>query len=391
VKDSLRILMLNMEYPPVGGGSSPVTRGLARGLVARGHRVDVVTMGYRDLPREEDDAGVQVFRVAGLRSRLEVSRTHELLLYAWLALRTARRLSRAAPYDICHAHFVLPTGMVPFALRRERDFPPYVITSHGSDIPGHNPDRFTRLHRFTPPLIRRILRASSGVLVPSAALERLIRQRFPDVAPGLVQIANGVDADRFEPCAKESRILLATRLIRHKGVHQVLEALATFPDHGHQLDVAGDGPERATLERQARRSGVPARFHGWLARTELDRLFERSRIFVLATASDNFPVSLLEAMAARCAIVATRAGGCPEVVGDAALLVDPGDVGGLRDALQALIRDPALAQELGERAQRRVRERFAWPAIVAHHEQVYRAVLAAGATSDQGRATGFQR
>ncbi len=374
--DRLRVLMLNFEYPPLGGGGSPVTRGLSRALVARGHQVDVVTMGFRGLPRQEQDAGARIFRVSGLRSRVELSHVHELALYVWAAIHRSRALAAAVRYDVCHAHFLLPTGVVAYALRRSPAFPPYVVTSHGSDVPGYNPDRFTFLHRFTPPLIRRIARSSRAVIVPSAALEKLIVERFHDAVPSLVRIANGVDVDRFTPGLKERRILVATRLFERKGVQHVLEALAGISDHGHELDVAGDGPQRASLERQARLRGVPARFHGWLPRERLDRFFERSRIFVLATASDNFPVSLLEAMAARCAIVTTRAGGCPEVVGDAALLVEPGDVRGLRGALQVLVRDEALARDLGERAWRRVRERFGWAAIAERHEEVYRGALA---------------
>ena len=88
--DRLRILMLNLEYPPLGGGAAPVTRGLARALVSRGHAVDVVTMGYRGLPREETEDGVRIFRVPGIRSRLELSHVHELATYVWSGLRKAR-------------------------------------------------------------------------------------------------------------------------------------------------------------------------------------------------------------------------------------------------------------------------------------------------------------
>lgn len=169
--------------------------------------------------------------------------------------------------------------------------------------------------------------------------------------------------------------MVATRLFHRKGVHHVIEALAGIPDHRHQLEVAGDGPQRDELEQQASAAGVPAQFHGWLPSGPLNRLYEQSRVFVLASISDNFPVSLLEAMAARCAIITTRAGGCPEVVGDTGLVVEPGDVRGIRDALSRLIREPAFAEELGQRAARRVRELFGWSAIAAQHEAAYETVL----------------
>lgn len=384
----LRILMMNLEYPPLGGGAAPVTRGLAQALVRRGHQVDVVTMGYRGLPREEDDGGVRVFRVPGIRARVELSRVHELTTYVCNGLRKAQTLSRAAAYDICHCHFIIPTGLIPYALSRWGGFPPYVVTSHGSDVPRFNPDRFTMLHRVTPPILRRVLGGASAVIVPSAALERLILDQFAGHTPALTRIPNGIALDQFIQRPKESRVLVATRLFERKGVQHVIGALAHFAAHGHMLEVAGDGPQRAALEQQAGRLGVPARFHGWLAPASLYPLYERSRIFVLASSSDNFPVSLLEAMAAGCAIITTRAGGCPEVVGDTGLVVDSGDQQGLEGALARLILHPAFAEELGKRAARRARDQFGWPTIAARHEVVYaEAISGPGAPNLAGALT----
>ncbi|HET8625298.1 MAG TPA: glycosyltransferase family 4 protein [Gemmatimonadales bacterium] len=376
MSDPLDILMLSIEYPPVGGGASPLTRGLARGLAQRGHRVDVITMRQGRLAAEENDGAVRVFRVASLRARPERSRLHELAAYAIAATIRARGLIARRRYDVCHVQFVLPTGCVAYALRRHPNFPPYVITAHGTDVPGHNPHRFTGLHRFSPPIIRPILRGAAGLIVPSEALGQLVRNRFGEVVPPLIPIPSAVDAERFGERPKEARALVATRLNQGKGVHHVIEAMAALREHGYELDVAGEGPERSGLERLARERKVTASFHGWLPRASVDTLYERSGIFVLASAAENFPVSLLEAMAARCAVVATRVGGIPEVVGDTALLVEPNSGGALVEALRALMLNPAMARELGERAARRVRDRFGWSEAVLAHEAVYRAALA---------------
>lgn len=367
----MRVLCLNYEYPPLGGGSSPVTRRLSRALVERGHEVDVVTMGFEGLPRREVDGGVRVFRVAAFRGRKELSRVHELASYLPGAWARARRLHRERPYDVCHAHFLLPTGLVPYGLAGRGTFPPYVVTSHGSDVPGYNPDRFRLLHRLTPPLLERIGRRASAVIVPSEAQADLIRRRVPGLASRLLRIPYGVDTDGLRPESKERSILVATRLFERKGVHDVLEALRSGAGEGFRLHVAGDGPERGRLERLAEERGLAAEFHGWLDREPMDTMFRKARIFVLATTIDNFPSSLLEAMAAGCAIVTTRAGGCPEVVGDAAVLVEPGDVGALRRAIAGLVRDESRCRELGVRARARAVRRFGWDAVAARHEVAY--------------------
>lgn len=382
----MRVLCLNYEYPPLGGGSSPVTRSLSRALVARGHEVDVVTMGFEGLPRREADGGVRVFRVASLRRRKELSRVHELASYLPGAWARARRLHRERPYDVCHAHFLLPTGLIPYGLARSGTFPPYLVTSHGSDVPGYNPDRFRLLHRWTPPLLARIGGRAAAVVVPSEAQAELIRRRVPRLAPHLLRIPYGIDTDGLRPGPKERSILVATRLFERKGVHDVLEAVGSGARDGFRLHVAGDGPERDRLQRLAGERGIEVEFHGWLERDAMNAMFRSARIFVLATTIDNFPSSLLEAMAAGCAIVTTRAGGCPEVVGDAAVLVEPGDVGGLRRAIGGLVRDDARCRELGARARARATRMFGWDAIAARHEAAYRTACSTTSEPARGQA-----
>ena len=104
---------------------------------------------------------------------------------------------------------------------------------------------------------------------------------------------------------------------------------------------------------------------------EMTELYERSGIFVLPSESENFPVVLLEAMAAGLAIVTTGGTGCAEVVGDAALLVPPKDVGALREALQRLICNPGLRASLGAAARRRLVDNFGWPVIAQQYVALY--------------------
>ena len=371
----IRLLVVNYEYPPLGGGSSPVTLNLAKTLAAQGHEVDVVTTGFRHLPREENAFGVRVVRVRALRSRMELCHVHEMLSFVVAGSARVLSLCRQKDYDLCHVHFFVPTGLVAFLLHRQRGFPPYVVTCHGSDVPGYNPDRFRHIHRVTPPLLAGIGNAAEAVIAPSSAMEKLITRGIPGLKGPLRRIPYGIDAHDLTPAEKEPKILVAARLFERKGVREVIEALRELRPNGYSLEVAGDGPERGRLEALTRESGVPARFHGWLDREQMDELFARCRIFVLATRIDNFPSSLLEAMAAGCAIVTTRAGGCPEVIGDTGLLVDHGDSNQLRESLRALTSDPGLCRDLGARARARALGRFDWSTIAAAHEAVFREAI----------------
>ena len=97
----LKILTLNHEFPPVGGGASPVTFELCRSLVRKDHRVDVVTMRYKDTPKEECIDGINVYRTPALRKQANICHAHELATYLPGALPTSLRLARQLLMRLC--------------------------------------------------------------------------------------------------------------------------------------------------------------------------------------------------------------------------------------------------------------------------------------------------
>ncbi|MCZ6754641.1 MAG: glycosyltransferase family 4 protein [Gemmatimonadetes bacterium] len=358
---SRRILTLNYEYPPLGGGSSPVTAAICRELAAAGSDVDVVTMACRDLPRVERDGRVRIMRIPCLRSRLHICYPHELASYVVSAYFAARALLRQRRYDLVHAHFFFPSGVVAYLLHRTEGVP-YAVTAHGSDVPGYNPDRFTWLHRVLRPLWRAVLGRSSGVSSPTQSLAELIRDSGSPPEPVAI-IPNGIAADWAVPGDKEPMVLVAGRLFRRKGVQHVLQAIRRRPT-SWEVHVVGDGPYRQALEAMVPdRTGVT--FHGWLGNDtpEYRALYARASIFVMPSIVENFPIVLLEAMVTGCAILATDIPACREILGDAALYAAPGDADELSVLLHTLIEDHALRTDLGHRAHQRVLNRFTWDRV----------------------------
>jgi glycosyltransferase involved in cell wall biosynthesis len=127
-----------------------------------------------------------------------------------------------------------------------------------------------------------------------------------------------------------------------------------------RLLIAGDGGERERLERLASDLGVRAAvaFAGW--QTDLARLYATIDIVLLTSRNEGMPASLIEGMAAARAVVATRVGGVPELVADGqtGVLVSPGDIAAIADAMARLADNPALRRSLGEAARRAIGERF---------------------------------
>jgi glycosyltransferase involved in cell wall biosynthesis len=370
----VRILTLSYEFPPLGGGGSKVAQGLSAELVKMGHQVDIITMSYRDLPREEVVEGVRVRRVPCIRSKVDVSHPHELASYMVRAAPAALRQGSEQAYDILHCHFILPDGVAAL-LPSSRLGIPLVVTAHGSDVPGYNPDRFKFLHRLIAPAWRSVVKRIDRIVCPSHYLEQLLLSHEPTAATTV--IPNGFDLDRFTASRERSRrILVVTRMLERKGVQDVLRALAGT-DLGFEIDIVGTGPYLDTLVQLADALGVDAKFHGWLDNDsrELKDLFETSSIFVFPSHAENFPLVLLEAMAAGMAVITTNQTGCVEVVGDAARCVDAGDEQGIRDALTELTGNDSLRERLGAAARQRVEQHFSWQTVAGKHVDVFETLL----------------
>jgi glycosyltransferase involved in cell wall biosynthesis len=363
--------MLCYEFPPLGGGGSRVVDGLSRELVRNGHGVDVVTMGFRGLPRHEVVHGVNVHRVPCVRFKEHLCTMAEAAIFVVAALPGIKRLVARNNYDINHTHFILPDGLNAARIKRSTGLP-YVITAHGSDVPGYNPHRVRVTHRLLAPVWRRVTRDASCIVCPSRSLGELLARRDPDLES--IEIPYGFEIGRYQTEApRRRRILVVTRMLQRKGVQYLLQALdGTRLDH--EVHIVGDGPYLSTLKKQAAGCSTNVVFHGWLDNRSqrLNALYESSDIFVLTSEAENFPVSLMEAMAAGLAVLTTRGTGCAEVVGNTGVLVDPRDAAQLREALSGLTQNPDRCRELGRAARERVETEFAWPVVARRYEELYR-------------------
>lgn len=364
--------MLNHEFPPVGGGASPITFELSKQLVKMGHSVDVVTMHYRDLPRFETVDGVNIYRTPAIRKRPDICYTHELATYLPGALIKTVRLARREKYDIIHCHFIIPGGPLAW-LASKFARTPFIITCHGSDVPGYNPDRFKVMHKALLPSWRFLVRRTQLLTSPSESLKQLILKSCKDAR--ITVIPNGIYTERFAKGPKEKSILMCSRILPRKGFQYVIEAVKDMK-LDWQVHVVGEGPYLPDLKKLAEGSKTPIQFWGWLDNndTRFYDLFSKSAIFVFPSEAENFPSVLLEALASGMAIITSTAGGCPEVVGKAGLLVEPGDTEGIRKMLTKLIDSDQLRQQLGKQALEQARQ-FNWENIAQKYLNCYSQIL----------------
>ena len=366
----MKILMLNYEYPPLGGGAAPITKAIAEKLVDKNHEVDILTMGFRGLKDEEYINGVHIYRVPSLRKKQGTCTTHEMLSYCISAALKMPGMLKENRYDINHTHFIIPTGIVSNLFHTTI---PYLITTHGSNVPGYNPDRFGFQHMLIKPLWKKIVRNSACITSPTNYMKQLIQQNID--YKNIVIIPNGINPNSFSPKEKDNKILIVSRLLQRKGIQYVIEAMQDI--NSYNLVICGDGPYRKTLEKKAEKLKIQHKVHfrGFISNSELKNEYETSAIFVLPSISENFPVVLLEAMSAGCAVITSNTTGCREAVGNAGLLVEPDNSSDIREKILFLIKNDDIRKKLAQKSLERVQYELNWDILIKKYISCYENIL----------------
>jgi glycosyltransferase involved in cell wall biosynthesis len=376
----VRILIASGIFPPDIGGPATHVPLVARGLVARGHAVTVVTQ--RDgggAPETRPYRVVTVDRAQpGWRRRLQV-------------VRTLRRLARNADV-VLSAGLEFEAVLANGALRRplvhrvvgDRVWERAVVTGRVTEAfetfqTSRHGLRLATLRAFRSWSIRR----SDRVIVPSRFLARCVAGwGVPEER--LAVVRNGVeplDGLRPEAPPLDARPRLAThaRLVPWKRVDWLIDTLRSVDGAG--LLVIGDGPERERLAAHAGALGVARRvcFAGRCPRAEALALVAACDLFVLPSTYEGFPHAVLEAMSLGVPVVATAVGGTVEIVTDGVngRLVPAADPGALHEAIATTLAAPATRARLAAGG-RATAARFGIDAMVAGTEAVLAEAAARG-------------
>jgi glycogen(starch) synthase len=382
----MRLLFVNYEFPPVGGGAAYASFAIAREFAALGHQVDFLTAATPSTSRDEQVDGVRIFRVRCYRRNIHDIGFAGALSFIVFAAPRLRTLARSIPYDAYHYFFGLPTGILSCIPGPHRD-KPYVVSLRGSDVPGYNTDLST-FHRLALPITKRIWGGAYRVVANSQELRRLASAVMPqlriDVIPNGAQKTS---LTRDPHVANDGfRILTVSRLIERKGVDTLIEALARTGDARLSLDIAGEGPKWSTLRDLARVRGVAAqvRFHGFADRAMIASLHARADVFVLMSRAESCSMALLEAMAAGVPVIASHVGGNAELVTDDTngLLLPPEDVDGLARTLLRLVADTPLRERLAAAGRALIERQFDRAVLARSYAELFEQAIGGTGSAD---------
>jgi len=289
---------------------------------------------------------------------------------------------RRGRYDVVHTH-ISKAGLLGRLATRVVRVPVTVHTYHGiaNEIAGSG---------LKPALLRACERGCASLPDGKVSISQNLAEHIG--AAGILNsneiriIHNGIDLSHFSPTSPAPRpeALFGGRVVGtvgsltpEKSTADLLRAVAKLPPEMDDLLVCivGDGALRAELEAEAQRLGIEERvvFAGavedvrpWLAAFDL---------FVLPSRSEGLPGALMEAMALGCPVIVSAVGGVPEVIGDAGVLVEPGEVDGFATQIGRLLADREAAVALAEAGKVQVQE-FSLASMAAKTAALYEELLA---------------
>ncbi|MFA5841397.1 MAG: glycosyltransferase family 4 protein [Candidatus Paceibacterota bacterium] len=370
----MKILLINYEFPPLGGGAGNATKNIAREMSSLGHSVFVISTWFSGLPEEEVTDGYTILRVHSLRKKEDRSNIFEMFDFVRKVIGEKDKFVKNFKPDVIISFFAIPTGIIAYYFKKKYGIP-YILSLRGGDVPGFLPINLRYYHTISYPITNLIWENSSGIVANSKGLQKLAEKTSLRFNKKVEYISNGVNTEEFFPDLNKKdpetlNVIFVGRLTEQKGVIFLIKAIERLIKEDKSLrgvlkcDIIGDGPLRKSLEIEAENRDLQdnIKFYGWIHREELLFYYQKADVFVLPSYDEGMPNVILEAIASGLAIIATDIAGNEELVSDGVngfLYKEQSDLQGLIDKF---IKNHGLKHQFGASSLEKARE-FSWKSV----------------------------
>ncbi|KJJ85224.1 group 1 glycosyl transferase [Candidatus Omnitrophus magneticus] len=348
----MKILIINYEYPPLGGGGGIFTRDLVEEFVREGHYVDVVTTHFKGLSLYEKINGVNIYRVKVLcRKSLEIATILSLLTFPILAFLKALILCARNKYDVINTHFAVPSGIVSLILVKILRIPS-VLSILGGDIFDPSKKLSPHRHFLFRRAVKMVLNNAEIVIAESTDTAKNARKYYNfnkqiNVIPIGIPRKIFFSSSRAELDMDKNNIYLISvgRLVKRKRYDILIKAfnIVLKKINNSQLIILGDGPEKQNLFELAETLGIlnKIKFAGRVTDEQKNQYLQNSDLYILSSEHEGFGIVILEAMSHGLPIISTNIGGQTDIITSSknGILINPNDEEEMARAIISLALD----------------------------------------------------
>ncbi|RKY07227.1 MAG: hypothetical protein DRP56_06080 [Planctomycetota bacterium] len=375
----MKILMLNYEFPPIGGGGGKAHLNLLKEY-SKTDDLEVVvltskpTLGFEV---EQFSDNIQIHKIGLHKKSLYYWRKVEVLEWLFKAYPRYKKVLDSNQYDLVHAFFGFPSGWLCYRSRKKI---PYIISLRGSDVPGQN-KRLGLDYKLLSPVFKKIWNNASALIACSNGLKERALKFLP--VAGIGVIANGVDTGKFKPVkvndSNSLKLITVGRLSETKRVDLLIDAVERMKKQGTDVSlvIVGDGRLRNSLEQQilSRKLSNNIIITGFVKADDMPQYYSRSDLYISATMQEGMSNAMLEAMASGLPIVTTKCEGVDELIDDNGIVVEKAEGDYIAKVIMELIDDNERYKKMTLTARGKA-EQFTWEKVAEQYIECYHNMIA---------------
>ena len=379
-ENMLRVLMINYEYPPLGGGGANATKNILTYLSKESDiKIDLVTTSSTGrYYTSRINSNVRIFFLPIKKEHIHYWKQKEIIEFLVRATLFTKRLAKIEKYELIHAIFGFPSGAIPFILKNL----PYIISLRGSDVPGFNP-RFEIQYHFLKPFFIEIWKKAAIITTNSEGLKQLAQMTLNKKRIDVIY--NGVNTEKFIHKKEYRRdinqpfnILTVSRIIKRKRIEDLLFAVKMLKENRLNifLTVIGEGKYKKQLEDLTclLKISENVQFLGYIPHEILPQYYNKADVFVLPSMNEGMSNTVLEAIASGLPLILTNVGGTTELINGNGFIVDIKAPKHIARAIKNLYNDPDLNKAMGINSRNHA-QFFSWKNVAQSYLRLYKKCL----------------
>jgi len=374
----MRILMLNNEYPPLGGGQANANKYLMNEFEKYNDlEIDIITSSQDKERIEKTKTGtIYYLNIGKKKKNLHFQSSKELLIYSIKSLRKSLEIIKKKKYDLIVAWSGVPAGFISYLIHKWKNIS-YIVLLRGSDVPFYE-ERWKHLDRFIfnwlSPIVWRNARSITALSKDSRELAyKTYNKKKIEV------IYNGIDTNEFKPnnnlLRKERRfsILFVGRLVERKGIIYLLKAFVNinkkYPESF--LHIVGDGPLMIKLKKFTATNNISksVKFYGAIQHKELPRIYQMSHVSVIPSLSEALGNVTHESLASGLPVITTKTGAV-ELIDGNGFIINKRSPEDIQRNIEKLIKNPILRKKMA-RESRKLSEKMSWQNVANYYYELF--------------------